>query len=98
MVEHDIRPEGTHRTIETLRRKAFEERIRGAVFAHAVDDVCPRRMLFQHSINRVNIILKIGIHADRHIRIDSHGHESCEQRILIFQPMMVESAGVSRSI
>ena len=83
MVEHDVRAKGAHGTVEGLCSKALEKGVRGAVLAHAIDDVCTHCVLFQHGINRIDIILQVSIHTDRYIRIGAHGHETREQRILV---------------
>ena len=44
-------------------------------------------MFLEHEINRVDIVLQIGIHADGHIRMRQHGHQSREQGILM--PLVV---------
>ena len=83
MVEHDIRAKCAHRPVERLRRKALEEGIRRAVLSHTIDDIRPRRILFQHRIDRIDVILQICIEADRHIRMGEHRHKPCEQCILM---------------
>ena len=83
MIEHDIRAECAHGAVEGLCRKTFQKSVRSTVFAHAVDNIRPRRMLFEHGVNRVDIVLQIRIHADRHIRMRQYGHQSREQGILM---------------
>ena len=87
VIEHDVRTERAHGTIEALRRKALEEGIRSAVLAHAVDDVRPRSVLLEHEVNRMDVVLQIGIHADGHVCVRQHGHQPREEGILM--PLVV---------
>ena len=68
------------------------------VFAHTVDDVRPRRMLFEHRIDCIDIVLQICVHADRHIRIWKNGHEAREQGILMSLVVREIDAGKERTL
>ena len=83
MIEHDIRAEPTHGAVECLRSKTLEKGIRSAVFAHTVDNVRPCCMFFEHGVNRVDVVLQVGVHADRHICMREHGHQSRKQGVLM---------------
>ena len=87
MVEHDVRAETAHDTVEALRREPLEERVRLSARAHAIDNIRTRSVFFKHAINGIHIVLQIRIHADGHVGIGTHGHEPCEKRILM--PLVV---------
>ena len=87
MVEHDVRAETAHDTVEALRREPLEERVRLSARAHAIDNIRTRSVFFKHAINGIHIVLQIRIHADGHVGIGTHGHEPCEECILM--PLIV---------
>ena len=44
-------------------------------------------MLLEHEVNRIDVVLQVGVHADRDIRMRKHGHQPRKQGILM--PLVV---------
>ena len=83
MVEHDIYAQCLHDLIEALGGKALEEGIRIALAAHAVHDIVALVIVIDHLIHRVDIVLKVCVHGDDHVRVIDRSQQTRQQRVLM---------------
>ena len=83
VVEHDVDAEQPQELVVALGRRALEEGVLVALVAHAVDDVAALHVFLHEAVDGVDVVLQVGVHADRAVAQRHGGHQPGEQRVLV---------------
>ena len=83
MIVNRIGPHPVHDAVKRLRGMALEKCVCFPRAAHAVHNVISLLIFPDHFVTGVNIVLKVRIHGDHHIREIAGGHQTGQQRVLM---------------
>ena len=85
MVEHDVRPHGVHKMVESLGGKTLKKGVGVSAAADAVHHLGTIQILFDHLVHGVDVVLPIAVDGDGNIAAAAvqRLHKTCQHSVLV---------------